>query len=200
MHFVDLFLLCVDSLEGAGEGEHCVLGDVTEGYTGGRADAEESFSEDTFHSQELRASDDDGQMEEEAAAAAWCSSLDGAGPPGQMEVATAAAQIGIGGGGSALPEPKPSAAPIPTRCLAMHAAAMPSQLRCRAMHADARGARQASRSEPLGASQTRDRQISLRLHASTGRKGGHWMHFASGQHRILFHLSKCTVPTNAFIS
>jgi len=30
-------------------------------------------------------------MEEEAAAAAWCSSLDGAGPPGQMEAAAAAA-------------------------------------------------------------------------------------------------------------
>ena len=69
--------------------------------------------------------------------------------------------------------------PIPIPCLAMHAAALPS-------HADARGARQASRSEALGASQTHDRQISLRLHASTGRKGGHRMRFASGLHRILF--------------
>ena len=76
------------------------------------------------------------------------------------------------------PNPRPRLFQFPaSRCM---------QPRCRAMHANARGARQASCSKPLGASQTRDRQISLRLHASTGRKGGHRMRFASGQHRILF--------------
>jgi len=43
MRFVDLFLLCVHSLEGAGEGEQGVLRDVQEGSAGRRVDAEESI-------------------------------------------------------------------------------------------------------------------------------------------------------------